>query len=85
MTAAGAFEALRPEWTRLALQSRNLFSTWEWASTWWRHFGRGRELLLTPVPDGTVLVDGYSGVAGKVRNGTVSLTTDSELVLLAER
>lgn len=52
MTAAGAFEALRPEWTRLALQSRNLFSTWEWASTWWRHFGRGRELLLTPVPDG---------------------------------
>jgi CelD/BcsL family acetyltransferase involved in cellulose biosynthesis len=48
MTCAG-FEELRPEWTRLALESRNVFSTWEWASTWWRHCGRGRELLLTPI------------------------------------
>jgi alpha-amylase len=36
-------------------------------------------------PDGTALVDSYSGVAGTVRNGTVSLTTGSGLVLLAER
>jgi CelD/BcsL family acetyltransferase involved in cellulose biosynthesis len=46
---AAAFEDLRPEWTRLALESRNVFSSWEWASVWWRHFGRGRDLLLTPV------------------------------------
>jgi alpha-amylase len=33
-------------------------------------------------PDGTALVDAYSGVSGTVRNGTVSLTTGSGLVLL---
>jgi alpha-amylase len=34
--------------------------------------------------DGTQLVDAYSGVAGTVRNGKVSLATASGLVLLAE-
>jgi alpha-amylase len=36
-------------------------------------------------PDGTELEDAYSGVSGTVRNGTVSLTTGSSLVLLGER
>jgi alpha-amylase len=36
-------------------------------------------------PDGTKLVDAYSGVAGTVRDGAVLLTTGSGLVLLAER
>ena len=35
-------------------------------------------------PDGTVLVDAYSGVTSKVRNGKVVLTTGRGLVLLAE-
>jgi alpha-amylase len=35
-------------------------------------------------PDGTRLVDAYSGVGGTVKNGTISLTTRSGLVLLAE-
>lgn len=35
-------------------------------------------------PDGTELVDEYSGVRGRVRNGSVSLTTGSGLVLLGE-
>ena len=35
-------------------------------------------------PDGTALVDAYAGVSGKVRNGRVSLTSGSGLVLLAE-
>ena len=35
-------------------------------------------------PDGTELVDAYSGVKGTVRNGGVSLTTAFGLVLLAE-
>jgi alpha-amylase len=34
--------------------------------------------------DGTDLLDAYSGVRGRVRNGRVSLTTGSSLVLLAE-
>lgn len=36
-------------------------------------------------PDGTALVDGYSGVRGMVRSGKVALTTDFGLVLLSER
>jgi CelD/BcsL family acetyltransferase involved in cellulose biosynthesis len=37
-------EAAREYWPALAERSRNLFATWEWISTWWRHFGAGREL-----------------------------------------
>ncbi|HWM39724.1 MAG TPA: hypothetical protein VNS49_21690, partial [Streptomyces sp.] len=36
-------------------------------------------------PDGTDVVDAYSGVMGTVRNDTVSVTTGSGLVLLGER
>jgi len=39
-------ESLRAEWQEPAARSRNVFATWEWASTWWRHFGAGRELRL---------------------------------------
>jgi hypothetical protein len=35
-------------------------------------------------PDGTELVDAYSGVRGTVRNGAVRLATGSTMVLLAE-
>jgi len=35
-------------------------------------------------PDGSVLVDAYSGVRGTVRNGSISLTSGSGLVLLSE-
>ena len=36
----------RDEWRALALASGNIFATWEWAETWWRHFGHGRPLRL---------------------------------------
>jgi CelD/BcsL family acetyltransferase involved in cellulose biosynthesis len=39
-------ESVRDEWQELAERSGNVFSTWEWASTWWDHFGRGRPLAL---------------------------------------
>jgi CelD/BcsL family acetyltransferase involved in cellulose biosynthesis len=32
---------VRDSWLPLALESRNIFGTWEWASTWWRHYGGG--------------------------------------------
>ena len=37
----------RAEWDELAERSGNLFSSWEWASIWWRHFGGGRPLEVT--------------------------------------
>jgi alpha-amylase len=49
---------------------------------------RGEGAKTIPVfgmfSDGTALVDAYSGVRGMVRNGRVSLTTGSGLVLLGE-
>lgn len=30
----------RALWSELALESRNIFATWEWASTWWTHYAR---------------------------------------------
>ena len=41
--------------------------------------------LFGVFPDGTDVVDAYTGTWGKVRNGNVSFTTGSGLVLLAER
>ena len=49
----GELDPLRAVWTKLAERSRNLFGTWEWASTWWRHFGQDRPLHLTVVRRGT--------------------------------
>jgi CelD/BcsL family acetyltransferase involved in cellulose biosynthesis len=39
-----ALEDAREEWPALAERSRNVFASWEWVTTWWRHFGGGREL-----------------------------------------
>jgi CelD/BcsL family acetyltransferase involved in cellulose biosynthesis len=41
-----SLDALRKEWARLAPGTGNIFSSWEWASTWWQHFGEDGRLLL---------------------------------------
>ena len=46
------FEAAREDWTRLADQAGSPFSTWEWASIWWKHFGADRPLKFQRVLDG---------------------------------
>ena len=35
------------DWRTLAVEAGNVFGTPEWVSTWWRHFGAGRRLLVT--------------------------------------
>jgi CelD/BcsL family acetyltransferase involved in cellulose biosynthesis len=42
----GSLDAVRDEWSALAQASGNVFSSWEWATTWWRQRGHGRRLLL---------------------------------------
>jgi CelD/BcsL family acetyltransferase involved in cellulose biosynthesis len=42
----GDFAAARAAWVELAEHTGNLFTSWEWASTWWRFHGYGRELYL---------------------------------------
>lgn len=44
-------DELREEWQKLAALGTNPFSSWEWASTWWRHFGEDRELRILVVRD----------------------------------
>jgi CelD/BcsL family acetyltransferase involved in cellulose biosynthesis len=44
-------EEAREPWTRLASGSDNIFSTWEWAEVWWRHFGAGRSLAISILGD----------------------------------
>ena len=36
-------EQLEQPWRRLSRLNCNPFLSWEWASTWWRHFGHDRE------------------------------------------
>jgi CelD/BcsL family acetyltransferase involved in cellulose biosynthesis len=41
------FISLRDKWNGLLAKSDNtIFSTWEWLSTWWKHFGTKRRLRL---------------------------------------
>ena len=42
----GDLDAARDDWSRLAEAAGSPFSTWEWASIWWRHFGGGRALAV---------------------------------------
>jgi CelD/BcsL family acetyltransferase involved in cellulose biosynthesis len=44
-------ESLREGWTQLAEDGRNIFATWEFAATWWEHFGAGRRLLTVGCRD----------------------------------
>ncbi len=46
LDAPTGLDEVREDWTRLADAAGNPFTTWEWASAWWRHFGQERELLL---------------------------------------
>jgi CelD/BcsL family acetyltransferase involved in cellulose biosynthesis len=45
-------ESLAEEWSELAKRTRNIFSTWDWASLWWHHFGHDRPLLVTACRNG---------------------------------
>jgi CelD/BcsL family acetyltransferase involved in cellulose biosynthesis len=40
-------EDVAEELSTLAFRARNIFATWEWMSTWWRHFGAGHQALVT--------------------------------------
>jgi CelD/BcsL family acetyltransferase involved in cellulose biosynthesis len=50
-------DALRDEWSALAEECGNPFSTWEWAATWWDHFGGDHRLHVTACrrPDGSLV------------------------------
>lgn len=49
LVGTAGFEQLRSEWNDLVHRSwaNTLFMTWEWQTTWWRHWGSGEVTLLT--------------------------------------
>jgi CelD/BcsL family acetyltransferase involved in cellulose biosynthesis len=46
MVLFDSLEPLREDWSILALSTGNVFSTFEWAETWWRRYGRERPLVI---------------------------------------
>ena len=56
-TEATEFDGVAEEWPLLAERSRNIFSTPEWSSTWWRHHSAGREprTFACRTPDGRLV------------------------------
>ncbi len=48
-----ALDAIEREWTSLLATARapSVFQTWEWARTWWKVFGAGKELFLVTFRD----------------------------------
>jgi CelD/BcsL family acetyltransferase involved in cellulose biosynthesis len=52
-------ESMRELWSRLAVRSDNIFSTWEWAEVWWRHYGARGSLALALTPTGQALLPMY--------------------------
>jgi CelD/BcsL family acetyltransferase involved in cellulose biosynthesis len=46
------FLALKDEWTNLLEKcNHTVFSTWEWLSIWWKHFGKNKKLLILLAED----------------------------------
>jgi len=39
-------DSVADDWRRLAAASGSVFATWEWASHWWRRYGRGRPSIV---------------------------------------
>lgn len=53
------FSSAEP-WRRLGRECGVPFSSWEWASTWWHHFGAGHEPVALEVRDQTGEVRGIA-------------------------
>jgi CelD/BcsL family acetyltransferase involved in cellulose biosynthesis len=58
-------------WRELGGRGDNVFATWEWAETWWRHFGAGRPLRLVrlrdPGGEAVAVVPLFEAAAGPIR------------------
>jgi CelD/BcsL family acetyltransferase involved in cellulose biosynthesis len=47
-----SLDRLRERWHGLARACGNPFLSWEWSSTWWKHFGEEREQVILGCEDG---------------------------------
>lgn len=51
ITTPGGFETLRAEWDALSARAvhRSVFTSWEWQSIWWQHYGGDQPLRIVAV------------------------------------
>jgi CelD/BcsL family acetyltransferase involved in cellulose biosynthesis len=58
ITEESKFLALAPVWNPLLQRSRAdvVFLTFEWLSTWWRHFGKGNQLFVVVLKEAEQIV-----------------------------
>lgn len=66
---SSALEDVREDWTRLADASGSIFSTYEWAQTWWRHYGEGDRLEIVSRLDASGRVTALLPLAVTSMNG----------------
>ena len=53
VTEFNEFQTLKDRWNDSLSKSldNNVFSTWEWLSTWWKHFGEEKRLIILLIED----------------------------------
>lgn len=58
LSSLQASTALQREWNELAARANNttVFSTWEWQTTWWKHYGGDKEARIIVVREGAHVV-----------------------------
>lgn len=62
------FIALQEEWSNVLGRCENsVFSTWEWLSSWWKHLGRDKRLLLLLAQEGDKVL-GIAPLMYSIRN-----------------
>lgn len=73
----GLFESAAPiqaEWDALVERvGGDVFNTFDWCATWWKHFGHGRQLALFVARRGSELVGVWPLFREKIRWGPISL------------
>lgn len=54
VTSSAELEQLAEEWRELfqRIGCTNVFLSWEWMATWWRHWGAGHQLLVVTARNG---------------------------------
>ena len=62
VTTQAGFDALQAEWQALLQRSaaNTIFLTWEWISSWWASYGRGKELLVLVARDASGTCQGIA-------------------------
>jgi CelD/BcsL family acetyltransferase involved in cellulose biosynthesis len=58
ITDVQSFSSLKEEWNVLLQKSadNNVFLTWEWLFTWWRHYGEGKQLMILLIKEGDKII-----------------------------